>query len=62
MQYQRLTDNTSIIIRENGESQLLSSTIGANQCFSRQRRMILILLSIQLVNQSFLLSFYWINI
>ncbi len=50
MQYQRLTDDTSIIVSETGESQLLSSTLGTNRNVCRTRKLILILLFISLVS------------
>jgi hypothetical protein len=54
MKYERLTDNTSIIVGENGESQLLSSSLDTNRHVCRIRKIILYLLWIQLV--SFLVS------
>jgi hypothetical protein len=50
MQYQRLTEDTSILVGENGESQLWSSSLVTNRNFSRIRKIILILLFIQLVS------------
>ncbi|CAF3564140.1 unnamed protein product [Rotaria sp. Silwood1] len=49
MQYQRLTDNASIIVRETGESHLLSSSLDTNPKVCRWRKIILILLFIQLI-------------
>ncbi|CAF3539264.1 unnamed protein product [Rotaria sp. Silwood1] len=49
MQYQRLTDNASIIVRETGESHLLSSSLYTNPKVCRWRKIILILLFIQLI-------------
>jgi hypothetical protein len=55
MQYQRLTDDTSIIVSENGGSQLMSSSLNTNRGIIRIRKIILILVSIQLVSiESFL--------
>ena len=50
MQYQSLTDETSLIVGENGESQLFTSSIQTNQFVSRLRKYLLILLLIQLVS------------
>jgi hypothetical protein len=50
MRYQRLTDNTSIVVGETGESQLLSSSLDTNRDVCRIREVILILLFIALVS------------
>ncbi|CAF1060817.1 unnamed protein product [Adineta steineri] len=49
MQYQRLTDDSSLIITESGESHLLTSSLDTNNNFSRIRKYLLILLVIQLI-------------
>jgi len=53
MKYQTLTDDTSILVGENGESQLWSSSLGTNRNVCRIRKLILILLFIQLVSLKF---------
>ena len=50
MQYQRLTDDTSLIVTETGESQLVSSSLNTNRNINRIRKSLLILLLIQLVS------------
>jgi hypothetical protein len=50
MQYQRLTEDASIIVGETGESHLLSSSLNNNRNICRIRKSILILLFIQLVS------------
>jgi hypothetical protein len=51
MQYQRLTDDTSIIIGETGESHLWSSSLDTDRNVCRIRKAVLILLLIQLVSR-----------
>jgi hypothetical protein len=50
MQYQRLTDDASIIVGETGESHLWSSSLENDRNIRRLRKTILILLLIQLVS------------
>ena len=59
MQYERLTDNTLIIVTETGESQLLSSSLNTNINVRRIRKSLLILLFIHLVS---LKSFFLLNL
>ena len=50
MQYQRLTDETSTIVGETGESYFWSSSLNTDRNVRRIRKKILILLCIQLVS------------
>ncbi len=52
MQYQRLTDDASIIVGENGESHLWSSSLDNDRNIRHIRKRILILLLIQLVSSN----------
>ncbi|CAF3444074.1 unnamed protein product [Rotaria socialis] len=49
MHYQRLTDDASIVVDENGESQLLSSSLDSDKKICYTRKIILSLLTIQIV-------------
>ncbi|CAF3833733.1 unnamed protein product [Rotaria magnacalcarata] len=49
MHYQRLTDDASIVVDENGESQLLSSSLDSDKKICHTRKIILSLLTIQIV-------------
>jgi hypothetical protein len=53
MQYQRVTDDASLIVTETGESHLFSSSLGTNRNFCRVRKSLLILVLIQLVSLFF---------
>ena len=55
MRYERLSDDTSLIVGENGESQLVSSSFDTNRQVCSIRKILLYLLLIQLV--SFNLNF-----
>lgn len=61
MQYERLTDTTSLIVTENGESQLVSSSLGTNRKICHTRKSILILLIVQLVSSIMLLQFFSVS-
>jgi hypothetical protein len=52
MQYRRLTDDTSIIVRENGESYLWPSSMDNDRNILRVRKIILSLLWIQFVSSN----------
>ncbi len=55
MRYERLSDDTSLIVGENGESQLVSSSLDTNRQVCSIRKILVYLLLIQLV--SFNLNF-----